>query len=242
MRPRQIRGLARARKPLNAVDGGGVQDRGGDGGTQNLAANGADAPLAEDPLPFEHNVTNFASPKLVVRSHPEKRGRGVFAAAAIAKGEVLAIWGGELVTGARFRRLSAHDRSFGFQVEDEVFLVTTSRRHDVADLVNHSCEPNAGLSGQITLVAMRDIAAGEEICFDYAMTDSTPLLEFDCRCGSDLCRGRVSASDWRRPDLQRRYAGYFSAYLLRRIEQDGPFNAGVIEFPQLRVCTPTAGE
>lgn len=237
MRPRQIRGLARARKPLKAVAGTAVAADGG-----GPAAGEAETTLAEDPLQFEHNVTNVASPKLVVRAHPEKRGRGVFAAAPIAKGEVLAVWGGELVDGARFRRLGPHERSFGFQVEEEVFLVTISRRHDVADLVNHSCEPNAGLSGQITLVAMRDIAAGEEICFDYAMTDSSPLLEFDCRCGSAACRGRVAASDWRRPELQRRYAGYFSAYLQRRIEAGQGFESDVIEFPQLRVFTPGVAE
>ena len=84
--------------------------------------------------------------------------------------------------------------------------------------INHSCVPNAGLSGQIGLVALRDIRAGEEVCYDYAMSDASPLtMGFACACGEPGCRGRVEADDWARPELQRRYAGYVSPYLARRI-------------------------
>ena len=64
---------------------------------------------------------------------------------------------------------------------------------------------------------MQPIASGEEICFDYAMCDSTPYDEFECVCGVPLCRGRVTQNDWTRPELQNRYQGYFSPYLARRI-------------------------
>jgi hypothetical protein len=77
------------------------------------------------------------------------------------------------------------------------------------------------MSGQIVLVAMREIAPGEEICFDYAMTDSYPYDEFACRCGSTRCRKRVTAADWRRIDLQERYRGFFSPYLQKRIFSSG---------------------
>jgi hypothetical protein len=70
---------------------------------------------------------------------------------------------------------------------------------------------------------MRDIAPGEEITFDYAMvlseTAGVPYEGFDCRCGSPRCRGRVTDADWRRPDLQSRYDGWFSWYLRERIER-----------------------
>jgi hypothetical protein len=64
---------------------------------------------------------------------------------------------------------------------------------------------------------MRDIGVGEEITFDYAMSDSADYDEFDCSCGTPLCRRRVTGDDWMRPDLQHRYAGWFSSYLARRI-------------------------
>jgi hypothetical protein len=38
-------------------------------------------------------------------------------------------------------------------------------------------------------------------------------------CGSLDCRGYVSGSDWKLPELQRRYHGYFSPYLQERINQ-----------------------
>lgn len=85
------------------------------------------------------------------------------------------------------------------------------------DLLNHSCEPNCGLLGQMLLVAMRDITPGEELCFDYAMCDASDYDEFRCLCGQPACRGIVTGSDWRDPVLQERYAGWFSPYLIRRI-------------------------
>ena len=76
-----------------------------------------------------------------------------------------------------------------------------------------------GLIGQISVVALRDIYPGEEVCFDYAMSDSVPYDEFTCACGELNCRGRVTGNDWMLPDLQARYAGYFSPYLQRRIHR-----------------------
>ena len=84
--------------------------------------------------------------------------------------------------------------------------------------MNHSCNPNAGLQGQITLVALRNIAAGEQICFDYAMSDAHPDFYLDCACGTPQCRGKVTGNDWMIPELQERYKGYFSPYIQRQIE------------------------
>lgn len=162
-------------------------------------------------------ATNWVSRKLQIRPVAEKGGNGVFAVEPIPAGEVVVVWGGTLLTGRDLALLEPALRAFCFQVEDDMFLGTLSKRRDAADYINHSCQPNAGIAGQITLVAMRDIAAGEEICFDYAMTDASPLLEFACQCGAPGCRGVVQADDWRRPDLQARYRGYFSSFLARRI-------------------------
>jgi hypothetical protein len=64
---------------------------------------------------------------------------------------------------------------------------------------------------------MRDIAPGEELSFDYAMCDASDYDEFRCLCGVAACREVVTGSDWRDPDLQEKYAGWFSPYLTRRI-------------------------
>ncbi len=112
--------------------------------------------------------------------------------------------------------LPADYRRLVLQVEDGAYLLT--EQEGPADWVNHCCEPNAGMRGTLTLVAMRDIQAGEEICFDYAMTDGSDYDEFDCGCGAVFCRGRVTGNDWQLPELWERYAGYFSPYLSRRID------------------------
>jgi len=74
-----------------------------------------------------------------------------------------------------------------------------------------------GRNGQITIVAMHTIRAGEEVTIDYAMCDGTAYDEFECACGTATCRGRVTGADWRNPALWERYAGHFSPYLERRI-------------------------
>jgi len=74
-----------------------------------------------------------------------------------------------------------------------------------------------GIVGAVLLVAMRDIDVGEELCFDYAMSDSDDYDEFDCTCGTALCRSVVRGSDWKRPELRVRYEGWYAEYLARRM-------------------------
>lgn len=149
--------------------------------------------------------------------HPEKGGHAVYAQEPIRKGERVAVFGGTIVTGETLATLSARYQSLSIQVEEDLYLV--SFNFGPADNFNHCCDPNVGLEGQITLVAMRDIEAGEEVCFDYAMSDGSPYDEFDCQCGATTCRGHVTGDDWQIPELWARYAGYFSPYLQRRINK-----------------------
>lgn len=75
--------------------------------------------------------------------------------------------------------------------------------------VNHSCDPNLGWSGAM-LVTLRDIAAGEELTYDYATATSDPQFVLRCHCPSYRCRQMVTGDDWRIPELQARYAGRWS--------------------------------
>ncbi len=160
---------------------------------------------------------SYLSPKLEARKLPEKGFFGVFAREAVAAGELLVMWAGMLANGADFAALPPLLQSRSLQVEDDLYLVPSET--ESADYVNHSCSPNAGIEGQTALVALRDIAAGEEICYDYAMTDGSDYDEFECHCGAPACRGIISGEDWRLPELQARYSDHFSPYLLRRIRR-----------------------
>lgn len=161
--------------------------------------------------------TCYLSPKAEGRTLENKGGRGVFAIEPISKKEVIAVWGGEVLNGNFVRNLPPSKKRLIIQVEEDQYLLSTGE--GPADWINHSCEPNAGLNGQIVLVAMRDIAPEEEICFDYAMSDSNRYAEFECHCGRKECRKRFTRNDWRLPELWKRYEGYFSPYLQRRIDR-----------------------
>jgi len=166
---------------------------------------------------MKNEQTSYLSPKLEAHPHPEKGGLGVYAREGVKKGELLAVWGGESMDREKLGEVPPELRRYVIQIDDNIYLV--SWVPEPADYINHCCEPNAGLSGQISLVALRDIEPGEEVCFDYAMCDGSSYDEFDCACNSPHCRGRVMGSDWARPELWSRYAGHFSPYLQRRINR-----------------------
>lgn len=54
--------------------------------------------------------------------------------------------------------------------------------------LNHSCDPTAGIRGTVSVVAMRDLTAGDEITIDYATIEGDPLWEMACCCGAANCR------------------------------------------------------
>ncbi|MGE3332592.1 MAG: SET domain-containing protein [Rhodospirillaceae bacterium] len=162
---------------------------------------------------------NYLSPKLTVQDCGDKQGRGVFAVEPMCKGELVAVWGGRIVTQAVAEALPPEIRRYVVQVEDEQFLAPVEPI-DAAELINHCCQPNCGLSGQIALVALRPIRVGEEITFDYGTTDSSEFLSFSVSCGKSPCRKRLRPDDWQRPDVQEVNRGHFSPYLQRRIDED----------------------
>jgi hypothetical protein len=162
--------------------------------------------------------TGFISLKLEGRLIDNKGGRAVFAREKLRAKEVLVVWGGEVVTGEMLDDMSDDKRRVSIQIEEDLYLVTANE--GPADWVNHSCDPNSGLIGQVVLVALRDIRVGEEITFDYATSDGSPYDEFECGCGAKKCRHHVSADDWKLPELQARYAGHFSPYVQRRIDAE----------------------
>lgn len=160
---------------------------------------------------------SYFSPKLEVKASPQKGGLGVFARKLIQKGELLVQFGGSLLSGQELEQLPFCVQQLSIQVAKDLYLVSIQPEH--ADRVNHSCNPNAGMKDERTLVAMQTITFGEEVCFDYAMSDSNPYDDFECYCGASNCRGKFTGNDWRSPQLWKQYAGYFSPYLHHQIEQ-----------------------
>jgi len=92
-------------------------------------------------------------------------------------------------------------------------------------LMNHSCDPNTGWADD-TMVALRDIDGGEEITYDYAMTEVDVPLDMTCNCGSPLCRKRVTNRDYLSPDWQARYEGYLPPHTLKAITKAKALSEG----------------
>ncbi|MGI8820737.1 MAG: SET domain-containing protein [Chthoniobacterales bacterium] len=160
---------------------------------------------------------SYLSPKTIVRQSPI-HGRGLFARAAIGKEEIVAVKGGHIVTRERLHALQLQLGPAEIQIGADLFIAPVSIEEREGSMIfsNHSCAPNLGLRGEITFVAMRDVAAGEELTHDWAMTDDDDS-SMDCCCGAASCRGTITGKDWQRADLQQRYGRYFSTYLLKKM-------------------------
>lgn len=154
----------------------------------------------------------------------EGLGDGVFAKQDIKKEELLAIFGGKIITFKKEATLPLKLRDLGLLIHDN-FVISPLDHKESADNFNHSCEPNAGLKGQIFLVAMCKIKKGDQVTFDYATCLSytkkySPYFyKMKCLCGSKKCRGYVTANDWKIPELQKKYRGYFQLYLQEKIDK-----------------------
>jgi len=145
-------------------------------------------------------------------------GRGVFATADLPAGADLLRY-----HGPRLRYAQTTPDTLAVQVGPDLYLGESGGPDD---FVNHSCDPNAGLvivgddGSDVRLVALRPIAAGEQVTFDYSTTMDEDDFEFDCRCGAAGCRGRMRDFKHLPAHVKRRYAGLavVPAYNLRYLD------------------------
>ncbi len=109
------------------------------------------------------------------------------------------------------------DFDYPVQIHEDFYLGPKALEElDDTEFFNHSCSPNAGVKGQMLLIARRDIQRGEEICFNYETTD-TKGINFLCRCGSANCRKTITGAAWKDPAFQKEHEGFFSWYLQEKI-------------------------
>lgn len=66
------------------------------------------------------------------------------------------------------------------------------------NFINHSCAPNLGYDACGDVVALRDLAPGEELLIDYGEFVVNYDEPFTCQCGASWCRRRVTRNDWLR--------------------------------------------
>ena len=166
-----------------------------------------------------HNLS-YISSKAGVRESPIQ-GRGLFAVEPISKGEIVCIKGGHIFNRETLQQAAKTLGPAEIQIAEDLFIGPLNEQEREGSMIfsNHSCEPNIGVKGQIVFVALRDIAAGEELTHDWATTDDDNY-EMECRCGAPRCRKVITGQDWRRKELQQKYAGYMSWHLMEKIQEN----------------------
>lgn len=166
-----------------------------------------------DSFRFSKEVIQMNNRKVEIRE-TQKYGNAVFAIDKIYTDEVIGVFDGKFCDGESAMKLPTFE---GFSPRHAVQCAPRVWRDGkidgIARYIAHSCDPNCGIKNYFEVVAMRDIEAGEEITWDYAMTEDSDF-RMDCRCGSRLCRGMVGAYSQLPDSVKERYKGYISEWLL----------------------------
>jgi SET domain-containing protein len=106
-------------------------------------------------------------------------GRGVFATQSIQPGQAVLLFTGPVLDHREIAALGDHP-GYPLQIGPDAYLDTLPP----ARYANHSCDPNAGIVNDRVLIALRSIAAGEEVRFDYSTAMSRDHWTTECRCGA----------------------------------------------------------
>lgn len=129
-------------------------------------------------------------------------GRGLFAAKNIAKGEVILTFSGRIIS---LDEALAKGETSGnpLQIDTRTYL-------DIEEpgvIVNHHCNPNAGIINTYTLVALIDICKDEEIFYDYSTTMSENLWTMECGCSATNCRKTIKDFHYLPSNIKQKYLG-----------------------------------
>lgn len=173
-------------------------------------------------------AASYRSLKTEIRKSA-KEGRGLFAKEMISKCEIISIRGGHIITKEIEPIIPKPPGYWGYPISDQHVLapLTAEEVETVMMFLNHSCDPNVGILGQIIFVAMRDINKEEELTIDYAMFGAYNESMI-CNCQSDNCRGKITNFDWAIDALQTRYKGYFSSFIQLKIDALSTTNKSLI--------------
>jgi SET domain-containing protein len=144
-----------------------------------------------------------SDPRRIQTRRSGVHGKGVFALQDLAEGQTLIEYVGELIDWPEALERHPHDpaqpnHTFYFHLESGL-VIDASVGGNSSRWINHSCAPNCLADeddGRVFIKALRNIAAGEELFYDYGLTIDARytkklLAEYQCRCGAAHCRGTM---------------------------------------------------
>jgi len=173
--------------------------------------------VKENPLNF-----TWTNPKTAVAiSTIPNSGNGRFATEDMKKGEVIALLGGMMLTETEYQQIR---RRFNFV--SGLLVHKDFKIHQLNHLshnngsLNHCCDPNATLFGQIMIKTSRYVRGGEELFVDYGTITNEDLVLFEkCECGAPNCRRYITAKDWLSSKFRKFHGVNFSIHLHELINE-----------------------
>lgn len=166
--------------------------------------------------------------KFVVKDS-DINGKGVFASSRIKKGETVCFMSGEEISIEEVKNKYEEEElkeNYPLQVGEETYI---AMKHPY-DYINHSCDANSAIVEKGRLIAVKDINVGEEITYDYSLTEWTDdslwgneyeeswTMECECKCGVKNCRGIIKEFDKLPRKLQKEAvnAGVVQDFIIRK--------------------------
>lgn len=149
-------------------------------------------------------------PKLIEKRSSPIHGLGVFARCDIEAGTTIIEYKGKRVTHEDADQSGhtgdpAAGHTFLFTLSDH-WVIDATQGGNIARWINHGCDPNCHAvieehpidrrKDKVWIEALRDIAAGEELTYNYQIEledsdDPEILAAWSCRCGAPNCTGTM---------------------------------------------------
>lgn len=134
-------------------------------------------------------------------------GKGLFSNRNIKKGEIVFIMKGRLVKMNNFNRKEIIETPNIVGVDKDLWIDPVKPYM----YINHSCNPNTSVRGKVTFVALRDILKGEEVTFDYSISEDSSW-KMHCSCGEKCCRKIIRSVRFLPQEVFNRYFPVFPTY------------------------------
>jgi uncharacterized protein len=157
----------------------------------------------QQPIAADRGAATTAAGRRIQVRRSGVHGKGVFALRPIKKGQVVIEYTGEIITWKEALRRHPHDpkdpnHTFYFHIDDE-WVIDAKHGGNAARWINHACQPSCEADedgGRVFIKALRNIAPGEELFYDYGLVIDVRYTakvkrEYECRCGAKRCRGTM---------------------------------------------------
>ncbi|MBS3113496.1 SET domain-containing protein [Candidatus Woesearchaeota archaeon] len=142
----------------------------------------------------------------------ENTGKGLFAKTDIKKNEAIFSVQGRIIKESKYYAGSYYKTGPRWLTIGKNTWVSPLRSNPWW-FINHSCKPNAGLRGKVTVVAMKNIKKGSEITIDYSITEDYPSWQMKCECSHNNCRKVIRSVRFLPDGIFKKYKPFIPKFL-----------------------------